>query len=522
MTRVVGFTSDMMQLADEIRRLQAQLQAEVQERRTAEASLNASEQRLRKIFNHSNDAIFVFDPESDRILEANPCAAHMLGYDREELLNVIQVSSIHPGEMPKMRKFAKHVLSEGTGWTNELTCFTKSGNRIPSEISASVLPFEGRQCIVALVRDITERKVAEDRLRCSEARFRTFVENTADALFLITTDGHITDVNRRACEYLGYSRHALLQMQVTDIEVGQSAAEISRLMQSLQKEQSVVVEGVHRRQDGTTFPIELNLCLFDAGNCLQVLAAARDITERKQAEATRARLAEIGELAAMIVHEVRSPLTTVLMGLESFQQMDLSERAQMRLSLALSEADRLKELLNEILQYAREQVLTLEEIDLSAMMHDLHPTVAELPQASERQIRLETPNAGVWVEGDRNKLKQVFINLVSNACEAVDAGAVVTWRINQPLAARHSHNQPDKPSLAHQVAVSIHNGGDPIPPEVLPKLGTPFFTTKPGGNGLGLALVNRIVEAHDGEFFIESDEAMGTVVTVTLPRLQRE
>ena len=107
--------------------------------------------------------------------------------------------------------------------------------------------------------------------------------------------------------------------------------------------------------------------------------------------------------------------------------------------------------------------------------------------------------------GDVDKLKQVFINLVRNACEAIPPGESVTWHITPG-------------PTPHHLCVTIHNGGDPIPPAVLEKMGQPFFTTKPGGNGLGLAIVQRIVEAHGGALAIESTPEAGTTVRVVLPR----
>ncbi|MBE9040596.1 HAMP domain-containing histidine kinase, partial [Oscillatoriales cyanobacterium LEGE 11467] len=107
------------------------------------------------------------------------------------------------------------------------------------------------------------------------------------------------------------------------------------------------------------------------------------------------------------------------------------------------------------------------------------------------------------LRGDRDKLKQVFVNLVQNACDASPAGETVTCRVE---CDRHIH-------------VQIGNGGEPIPADVIPKLTQPFYTTKPSGTGLGLAIVKRIVEAHGGELSIASDAQTGTTVTVRLPAM---
>ena len=131
---------------------------------TTEEALREREGLFRNIFNYSNDAIFVIDPTRDKILDVNPRTCGMLGYSREELLS-LPVSAIHPNEMPEMRAFAQSVFERGQGWTNELTCLTKAGQILSAEISASLTYVAGRPCIIALVRDITERRQLEERLR---------------------------------------------------------------------------------------------------------------------------------------------------------------------------------------------------------------------------------------------------------------------------------------------------------------------------------------------------------------------
>ncbi len=134
-----------------------------------EDALRRSERRFRKIFEHSNDAIFVIDPEHGEILEANSTACKMLGYSYTELLST-PISAVHPDEIPQLLKFTESVFDKGSGWTNELTCFTKEGEKLPAEISASVFEFRGHRCVLAMVRNIAARKRAEKALRENEER----------------------------------------------------------------------------------------------------------------------------------------------------------------------------------------------------------------------------------------------------------------------------------------------------------------------------------------------------------------
>ncbi len=230
------------------------------------------------------------------------------------------------------------------------------------------------------------------------------------------------------------------------------------------------------------------------------------------------RLAAIGEFAAMIVHEIRNPLTTVQMGLTYFTKLNLPQAAQARLALAMGEAERLTNLLQEILNYSKPQHLNLVEINLDALVQSLLVPLRAMPEAQGRSIEYIPYPSQIQILGDLDKLKQVFINLVRNACEAVEPGETICWFVTEQLStAQSSTVQPVMESPAEQIYISIQNGGAPIPAEVLPRLTQPFYSTKSEGTGLGLAIVKRIVEAHSGELLIESSQVQGTVFTIRLP-----
>lgn len=242
-------------------------------------------------------------------------------------------------------------------------------------------------------------------------------------------------------------------------------------------------------------------------NQILEVEVARRTEELKTAQAKlveQERLAAIGEFAACIIHEIRNPFTTMKMGLNFFQKLDLSAPAKERLSLALDEANRLERLLKEILLYAKPQVLRLEKIDINKFMTEILPSLQNMSEAVGREIDFYPAMNDVKVEGDKDKLKQVFINLVRNAFEAIPKGETVKLQI-------------ESNSNRNQVCIHVHNGGEPISPEILPKLTQPFYSTKISGTGLGLAITKRIVEVHCGELLMKSNLAEGTTVSVRLP-----
>lgn len=222
----------------------------------------------------------------------------------------------------------------------------------------------------------------------------------------------------------------------------------------------------------------------------------------------RERLAAIGEFAATIVHEIRNPLTTVMMGLDHFKRVGLSQSSQERLSLALGEANRLERLLRELLLYAKPHQLQLTELNINEFIQEILNTIPSMPEARRRRIKFSPTPTVVKVRADKDKLKQVFINIVRNACEAVAEADTITWTVHNDIA-------------SEQVRILIHNGGDPIPVDILPRLTEPFYTTKSSGTGLGLAIVKRIVEVHGGKLSIRSTTKDGTTVSVQLPSSEK-
>ena len=152
--------------------------------------------------------------------------------------------------------------------------------------------------------------------------------------------------------------------------------------------------------------------------------------------------------------------------------------------------------------YAKPQALQLEELELNTWLQSVLRSIVELPEAQERQINFTHNGDEIRILGDRDKLKQVIINLLRNACEASPIGAIVECEI-EALATPF-------------VCICVRDRGQEISPEVLSKLGQPFFSTKPEGTGLGLAIVHRIVNAHGGRLQFQSDVA-GTCVSLELP-----
>ncbi len=214
--------------------------------------------------------------------------------------------------------------------------------------------------------------------------------------------------------------------------------------------------------------------------------------------------ASVGELASTLVTDMREALTTIGMVLTSLRTAHLSAKASKQLNLGLAEVQRLRGFLAEIMRYADSQPEHWGEVDMDELIPETLQPLWEVAESKRRAVEYSPPSTDAVVWGDRDKLKQVAQNLLTNAWEAVQPGE----RIEVNLFAEHERGQ---------VCLDIRNGGKPVPGDILSKITEPFVTTKPRHAGLGLAIVERIVEAHHGELTFESDAVDGTRFRVRLP-----
>ncbi|OKH39631.1 hypothetical protein NIES2119_04990 [[Phormidium ambiguum] IAM M-71] len=349
-----------------------------------------------------------------------------------------------------------------------------------------------------------ERKQAEMALRISEEKFSKAFRSAPDAIIISTlNDGRFVEVNESCLQMFGYNQEEMIGNTALDLGIWAKIEDSDRILPMLQQKGTFSqAEFLFRRKSKEIFTGLYAAEVFYLETVPCLLSVITDITALKQAEKALERLAEIGELATMIVHEVRNPFTTILMALNSFKRIQLNERFQEYLSLALDESERLQRLLNQILLYAKPQTIQRSHIEINNLIAEVLTSLQNLPIASAKQVNFITINQPLQVLADKDKLKQVLINLLMNAYEATNEGETITIQV--------------KAVENERIRIDVHNDGFPIPEDILPQLTKPFFTTKPSGNGLGLAIVKRIVEAHGGTLHIESS-VQGTLVKVDLP-----
>ncbi len=244
-----------------------------------------SQERFRSLIQSASDIILVMGADQT-VSYISPSVERVLGYKPEEVTGKDNLAPVHPDDLPRVRKAMADALSSpGVSTFMELRLKHADGSwRHIESACTSLLHDPAVDGIVFNSRDVTERKRATEALRESEERYRAVVEQAADALFVHDLRGNLVDVNRHACESLGYSRAELLTMSVFDVEKNFDPGTLESVWERAAPAGPVSLDGLHQRKDGTTFPVEVRVGPLKTGERQLILAASRDITERRRAE----------------------------------------------------------------------------------------------------------------------------------------------------------------------------------------------------------------------------------------------
>jgi PAS domain S-box-containing protein len=286
---------------------------DIADRKRAEQALRESEARFRAFFAHAAIGIALVDQDGE-IQEANAAFEAMLGHGELELRHQSQWDLMHPDDAVVGRRLHAEVCAgQRQPYQIEMRYRHRSGRMIDARLTVSLIPGPAAEpaSSIWMVEDITERMRAEGALRESERRFRLLVERAADAVFLHDLQGAVVDVNQQACESLGYTRDELLRLHVGQIEAEVPEDAQRDLWLQVTKGAPRTLEGVHRRKDGSTFPVELRIGGFDIDGRPYILSLARDITERRKGEEA---LRETSETLQALVHA--APVGVTVLDLE--------------------------------------------------------------------------------------------------------------------------------------------------------------------------------------------------------------
>ncbi len=494
------------------------------ERIRTEEALHESEQRFRDLFEGSPDAIFVEDT-TGTVLDVNPAACRLHGLTRQKLLGR-NVADLVPPELREevLRDFANLVrgkLREVEGISR-----TEDGRNIPVEVRANRIEYGGQSAILLHVRDITERKLAEEALRSSEMLFHSVWENSVDGMRLTNEHGDIVAVNEAFCKLVGLPRHELEGKPFTVVY-----ADSERPDRILQKYRQRFKDRVIERQtersltlrNGTVVTLEdTNSFVELRGQPTLVLTLFRDVTDQKRLEdqlRQSQKMEAIGQLAGGVAHDFNNILTVIhghaSLLLATGNLNALSTRSAQQITQA---AERAAALTRQLLTFSRRQVMQPRRLDMNEVVSNMAKMLARiLGEDIELQVTY-FPQSAI-VNADAGMIEQILLNLAVNSRDAMPRGGqlaikIAVRQVDETDLAQHPEAQPGR-----YVCLSASDSGCGIAPANLRRIFEPFFTTKEigKGTGLGLATVYGIVKQHQGWVEVESEIGKGTTFQVFLP-----
>ncbi|MEW5773348.1 MAG: PAS domain S-box protein [Thermodesulfobacteriota bacterium] len=497
---------------------------EITVRKGAEAALAESEERLRAILGSIQAGVLVVDPRDRSIVNANPAACRLMGRAREEVLGRLCHQFICPHEAGRCP-----VLDLGQKVdASERQLLHASGRSIPVLKTVTRMHLDGREHLLECFMDLSERKRIE-------AAFQGVAESASDAIYLNVlgpdhSPGHFLDANPAASRMLGYSRDEFLALALQDIVAADVPPERGRRIASeLQEQGESLFETVHVARDGRRIPVEIHARVLGQGDSPMVLSVARDVSERKAAEAAASRAREEAEAAsrakseflANMSHELRTPLNGVMGMLQLLEDTPLDEEQRQYAGIAMQSARGMLALVNDLLDLSRIEAgrmpIECETLDL----RDLLESVCQVftPPARAKGVALRGtiyPGVPAGVLGDPVRLRQVLFNLVGNAVKFTDSGEV---RI--AVASMPGPGGCGPPRLFFSVADS----GVGMSDEQLSKVFQPFVqvdgsaSRRFGGAGLGLAITRRLLGLMGGRLAVDTEPGRGAEFAFTLPLL---
>lgn len=353
-----------------------------------------------------------------------------------------------------------------------------------------------------LQAEMADRRRAQAALWRSEARFQRLVDQAGDAFFLVDLEGRVCEVNQQACDSLGFTYQELVTSSAYDLFAGLDDAFIEHAWQKVFTERTVTLDLVHRRKDGTTFPVEARVSLFESGDERFVLALIRDVSERKKVERLR------NEFVSTVSHELRTPLTCIhasLAVLRGEQLEPLPEASREMVDIAYKNGEQLIRLINDLLDIQKMESDMLEfRFEALPVLTLVEEAVATSSALAEREgVRLEIVGAddGAVVWADRGRLLQVVGNLLSNAIKFSGFGEIVELAVLRADGV---------------VRVEVRDRGPGIPEDFRDKVFQKFTQAdasdvrQRGGTGLGLSICQMIVERLQGRIGFESEVGAGS------------
>ncbi len=495
-----------------------------------DAALLESEARLRAATETARDAIFMMEGESGTISEWNPAAETIFGFTSaealgRELVDLLVPPRYHERALHGLSHFANPGDSEAAGRTLELTSLRKDGTEFPIELSLSAMQVNGKWFVTGIARDITARKLAENRLLESEQRFRMMADSAPIMIWMAEAQGHedctgcmgCNYFNQRWYEFTGMPREQKPSCGWQDVIHADDRKHFQAVYaNAFLSKQPFKVEYRLRCHDGVFRWIEdSGVPRFSAGGeYLGFIGTCIDLTGRKLYEVIRGEMEHIdrlniaGEMASGLAHELSQPLTSAntylgacLRGMAE-ERWD-SARLQRTVMLAHAQTERAGQIIKHLKELISKKEFERSMLDINSVIRDSIQFLDRELQQSMVQVTLHVSPLPP-VRANKIEIEQVLINLIKNAIDSM---------CDQP---RRELNIVTSAIESGSVLVKISDTGKGIAEEDMDKVFDAFHTSKKDGLGLGLAICRSLVENYGGKIWVEQKEDEGIEFNFTL------
>ncbi|MGE5173674.1 MAG: PAS domain S-box protein [Betaproteobacteria bacterium] len=511
---------------------------DVTESKRVHEALEESEQRYRALFEGSPDAIFIADPETGTILDANPAASRLVARRREEIIGLHQ-SELHPPRNDKLSRenFQQHVVeTSGRGVTHltENAILRPDGTEVPVEILAESVTIKGKQVLLGVFRDISERRQIQEALRKSEKFISDVLEAVDEGFIVIDRDYRIISANKAYLEQVKMPLEEVIGRHCYEVSHHSGKAchetgEDCSVKHTFETGEPSTALHIHFDKDEDRVYTEIkSYPLKDAsGNIVSAIETINNTTEKKMLEDQlrhAQKMEAVGQLAGGIAHDFNNILTAIT-GYGSIIKAKMGEDDPLKyyLEQILDSAKRAANLTRGLLAFSRKQAISFKPENLNRIVENVEKFLQRLI-GEDIELRIMQTDADLVVMANSGQIEQVLMNLATNAKDAMPNGGRLTigtesFELGHEFIKTHGFGRRGTYAL-----ISVTDTGAGIDEKSRERIFEPFFTTKEvgKGTGLGLSIVYGIVKQHNGYITCESEPGRGTTFRMHLPTIKRE
>ena len=453
-------------------------------------------------------AILIVDPSDGTIVDANPAAVAFYGWSRDQLraMRVQDINTMPPEQVLAEMQSAQSLCRVHFEFLHR----TADGMVHNVEVFSSRFEVQGKQLLHSIVHDVTDRRVAESLVEM----LKRSIDCLPEGAYWFDTGNEFSYVNDAGCKVLGYSKAEMLGMTVGQVNPRATPETMAKIWKLLREQKAVVGESVHRRKDGTEFPVEVRSSYLEFEGKEYCCGFAVDITQRKRAESQLVRTQKLDALA-LLAGGIAHDLNNLLVGL--FGNIDMADAStsdptvKTHLARATGVIDRVRGLTQQLLTFAKGGVPIKKVGSLVPFLEE----AVRFALSGSRVSASFAIQSGLWLcNFDRNQIGQVIDNIVINAQQAMpDGGSLKVAASNVVLGdGEHAVLQP-----GNYVRLTLEDQGTGMSDELLLRIFDPFFTTKASGQGLGLATSYSIAKHHGGTIDVASKPGLGSTFHIYLP-----